>query len=116
MRYFVKKERDYKGLRNNLERDLRALLTLHDNTIIEGDEQLADYLTLVTRQIEKLHEDNKRCNKIHTSIQSGFGTDTYLKAYYMGSAGSLVIYPVKKKAEILKDGRGMRLRLQEVGS
>jgi len=88
---------------------------LHDNTMIEGVD-LADYLLLVTRQIEKLHEDNKRCKKIHTSIQSAFKHESYHKSYYMGAAGSLVIYPVEKKAEILQDGRGMRLRLQEVGS
>lgn len=97
MKYFVRKERAYKALRNNLEQDLRTLLDLHDNTLIHGEDQLADFLTGVTQQIEKLHQDNSRCKKIHTHIQSAFGHESYHKAYYLGSAGSMVIYPVKQE-------------------
>lgn len=73
------------------------MLTEHDNTLIKGEGALERFLGSVTYKLERLHQQHKQCKKIHTHIWSGTKNETWVKRYYMGVAGDLVVYPVKRE-------------------
>lgn len=98
MRYFAKITQDHWTLKNKVNKEARQVAMEIDNSLLNDDKALGEFLAIMSEKIHLVNENNPRCKALTLEIHGEhIGPVKPNKEVYLYVSGNfhMTIFPIK---------------------